>query len=135
MAWAVIVWREAIPPAGEPLRPRSTPADVSRTERGGFEPPKGFDTLNGLANRHAPSPNYLTRKGVNDLSTIAFPHPCPTIANRQASLPPDLAAVVNAWPTLPEALKAGIVAMVQASAPPPSGGDRPTKRTRGGGGR
>jgi hypothetical protein len=30
-------------------------------------------------------------------------------------LPPDLAAVVKAWPALPEAVKAGIVAMVKAS--------------------
>jgi hypothetical protein len=30
------------------------------------------------------------------------------------SLPPDLAAVVAAWPTLPEALRAGIVAMVRS---------------------
>ena len=29
---------------------------------------------------------------------------------------PDLAAVVEAWPDLPEALKAGIVAMVKAAA-------------------
>ena len=29
--------------------------------------------------------------------------------------PPDLAAVVEAWPELPEALKAGIVAMVKAA--------------------
>jgi hypothetical protein len=28
---------------------------------------------------------------------------------------PDLAAVVKAWPTLPEALRAGIVAMVKAA--------------------
>ncbi|MGO8903852.1 MAG: hypothetical protein ACLQU5_36755 [Isosphaeraceae bacterium] len=28
---------------------------------------------------------------------------------------PDLAAVVEAWPELPEALKAGIVAMVKAA--------------------
>jgi hypothetical protein len=31
-------------------------------------------------------------------------------------LPPDLAAVVKAWPRLPEALKAGIVAMVKAAS-------------------
>ena len=30
---------------------------------------------------------------------------------------PDLVAVVTAWPDLPEAVKAGIVAMVQASRP------------------
>jgi hypothetical protein len=28
---------------------------------------------------------------------------------------PDLTAVVDAWPTLPEALKAGILAMVKAA--------------------
>jgi hypothetical protein len=32
-------------------------------------------------------------------------------------LPPDLAAVENAWPDLPEAIKAGIVAMVKAAWP------------------
>jgi hypothetical protein len=31
------------------------------------------------------------------------------------SLPPDLAAVVAAWPALSEALRAGIMAMVKAS--------------------
>ena len=30
---------------------------------------------------------------------------------------PDLAAVVTAWPTLPEAVTAGILALVQASGP------------------
>jgi hypothetical protein len=33
------------------------------------------------------------------------------------ALPPDLAAVVSAWPTLPDALKAGILAMVNAAHP------------------
>ena len=33
-----------------------------------------------------------------------------------ASLPPDLAAVVEAWPDLPEALRLGIVAMVKAAS-------------------
>jgi hypothetical protein len=32
----------------------------------------------------------------------------------------DLAAVVAAWPTLPEPIRAGIVAMVKAAAVPPS---------------
>jgi hypothetical protein len=30
---------------------------------------------------------------------------------------PDLAAIVDAWPTLPEPIRAGIVAMVKASGP------------------
>ncbi len=33
-------------------------------------------------------------------------------------LPPDLAAVVAAWDDLPEAIRAGILAMVRASSPP-----------------
>jgi hypothetical protein len=32
-----------------------------------------------------------------------------------APLPPDLVAIIDAWETLPEALKAGIVAMVKAA--------------------
>ena len=31
------------------------------------------------------------------------------------SLPPELALVVNRWPTLPDALRAGILAMVKAA--------------------
>jgi hypothetical protein len=31
-------------------------------------------------------------------------------------LPPDLAAIVDAWPALPEAIRAGIVAMVKAAS-------------------
>jgi hypothetical protein len=32
-------------------------------------------------------------------------------------LPPELAAVVTAWPQLPEPVKAGILAMVKVPAP------------------
>jgi hypothetical protein len=34
--------------------------------------------------------------------------------------PPDLAAVVAAWPTLPEPIRAGILALVRAAAPAPA---------------
>jgi hypothetical protein len=30
--------------------------------------------------------------------------------------PPDLVAIVDAWPTMPEAIKAGIIAMVKAAS-------------------
>jgi hypothetical protein len=43
---------------------------------------------------------------------------------------PELAAVVTAWPTLPEPVKAGILAMVRASVPAPSGADVPTHAER-----
>ncbi|MCC6425612.1 MAG: hypothetical protein IT435_02205 [Phycisphaerales bacterium] len=36
----------------------------------------------------------------------------------ESPLPPDLAAVVAAWPALPPAVRAGIAAMAQASAAP-----------------
>jgi len=45
----------------------------------------------------------------NDVVEIA-----PQIA-RSREIPPDLAQVINAWLTLPDALKAGIVAMVKAA--------------------
>jgi len=38
-------------------------------------------------------------------------HPTP----KTAPMPPDLLAVAQAWPTLPAALRAGIVAMVKAA--------------------
>jgi hypothetical protein len=63
--------------------------------------------------------------------------PCPPSAHRQPSLPPDLAAVVTAWPALPEAIRAGILAMVKAAAVRP--GRRVSDKTdgtpTGGGGR
>ena len=37
-------------------------------------------------------------------------------------LPPDLAALVAAWPTLPERIRADIVAMVKAAEPGKRGG-------------
>ena len=40
-------------------------------------------------------------------------HHLPTDIRRTT---PDLADVVDAWPTLPEAIRAGIVAMVRAAA-------------------
>ncbi len=36
---------------------------------------------------------------------------------REAPIDPGLAAVVEAWPALPEAIKAGILAMVRAVGP------------------
>jgi len=36
----------------------------------------------------------------------------------RTGLPPDLAEIAAAWPHLPEAVKAGILAMVKASAGP-----------------
>jgi len=37
------------------------------------------------------------------------------VCRNSAPFDPELAAVVEAWPTLPEPIKAGILAMVQAA--------------------
>jgi hypothetical protein len=40
---------------------------------------------------------------------------------RESQIDPDLARLIDAWPTLPEAIRAGIIAMIQAArkGPPP----------------
>ncbi|SRR5271157_1900815 len=39
----------------------------------------------------------------------------PNLPTAAYSFPPDLAAVVSAWPELPDAIRAGILAMVRAA--------------------
>lgn len=50
--------------------------------------------------------------------TYADPPPsaCHNLCHSRAANDPDLAALVLAWPSLPAAVKAGIVAMVKAAA-------------------
>ena len=43
----------------------------------------------------------------------------PEVCRGDDQLDPALAAVVNAWPTMPEAVKTGILAMVLAAAKKP----------------
>jgi len=50
----------------------------------------------------------------NDLRQVP-PLVADHLPNDTCQTDPDLAAVVEAWPELPEALKAGILAMVKAS--------------------
>jgi hypothetical protein len=40
---------------------------------------------------------------------------CGALGAREAPIDADLAAVVDAWPELPSAIKAGILAMVRAA--------------------
>jgi hypothetical protein len=44
--------------------------------------------------------------------------PSPLQANPYLQFPPDLARVAAAWDRLPEAIKAGILALVQAAGGP-----------------
>jgi hypothetical protein len=90
----------------------------------------------GLANRKTGNANIKSGKGLRHINE-PLPTPCPHLAPATPDSPSDLAAVVNAWPDLPEALRAGIVAMVQASLghtdSPENTGNR--RRPRKGGGR
>ena len=47
---------------------------------------------------------------INERFSLPVPYKSP--------LPPDLAALIEAWDRLPEAIRAGIVAMVKASEQP-----------------
>lgn len=62
-----------------------------------------------------PPPDSPNRGPNNELRSPGSPgaHHLPT-DTRQSD--PELAALVDAWPTLPEALRAGIVAMVRAAS-------------------
>jgi hypothetical protein len=58
-----------------------------------------------------PAPKSSGNSGGRDQSGAE----CGALAAPEASLDPDLAAVVDAWPTLPAAIKAGILAMIGAA--------------------
>jgi hypothetical protein len=58
------------------------------------------------------SPKQLSPNGLRLSAPSLAPH-LPTDACKSC---PDLAAVVAAWPELPDAIKAGIVAMVEAAS-------------------
>jgi len=57
--------------------------------------------------------NPLTSSGLR-ISRPPLAHPVPT--DTRPTLPPDLAAVIDAWPNLPEPIRAGILAMVKAAS-------------------
>jgi hypothetical protein len=79
----------------------------------GFEPMVRCDPYTGLANRltDAPSPNGV--KGCDDAENdLAF---CLALLGERM---PDLAVVIGAWSKLPEVVRAGIAAMVEASKLP-----------------
>ena len=59
----------------------------------------------------SPSPEAVIWQGFTKKTS----KPLAQTLARGANLDPDLAQVLEAWPTLPEALRAGIVAMVKAA--------------------
>jgi hypothetical protein len=70
-------------------------------------PPRGFEPLSGYS--EGTTDSQVTQNQENVLAV------CLALLEQKY---PDLAGIVRAWPELPEALRAGIVAMVKASAKP-----------------
>ncbi|HLP85469.1 MAG TPA: hypothetical protein VK157_14065 [Phycisphaerales bacterium] len=58
----------------------------------------------------------LTKQGVSEQSATRPPVMPPNGQDSAASTDPDLATIIAAWPTLPAAMKAGVVALVKAAA-------------------
>ena len=84
-------------------------SDGARREEAppGFEP--GVEVLQTSASRRASPSAGTGSPSINNLVALPLPYEAP-------NLPPDLAAVVDAWPNLPEPIRAGIVAMIQAAS-------------------
>ena len=89
---------------------------VIATRRAGLEP-----ATFGLEIR-CPNPQTPTNIGLSSNSTEAPAHN-PDSLNENAPPDPDLAAVVQAWPSLPASLRAGIAGLVRAHANHTENGD------------
>ena len=87
------------------MRLHSLP-DGSVAERGGFEPPKPVSQFNGLANRKQIDATGQSIKYLRSISD-GLPTNLPTDT---CQTDPDLAEIVDAWPTLSEPIKAALVA-------------------------
>ena len=99
----------------KPLKTRGLPSKNPRTGGGSSSEADGTRTRNHrIDSQPGECPNPRQNAGLRDIpQTPAAPAAAP---GAETPLPPDLAAVVAAWPALPPAVRAGIVAMVQASA-------------------
>jgi hypothetical protein len=87
-------------------------------ERGGFEPPRPVSQSNGLANRRKGNrkKNQITKAGKGFGQSDGGSDPAVSLPIPYApQFDDDLAKVVSTWNRLPEAVKAGIVAMVRAA--------------------
>jgi len=79
----------------------------------GFEPPT-YGLGNGRPDRAGAKGNAELRRGQHAAVPTVVPSPPESSAG--ADLPPELAEFVACWAALPEAVKAGFLAMVRAAA-------------------
>jgi hypothetical protein len=84
-----------------------------------------------IQNPATDSRNDQRRKEIRETQNAEVPVvvPSPSEAVSGPDFPPDLARVVAAWPDLPQAIKAGVLALVNAAA----GGERLAQNERTGG--
>ena len=66
------------------------------------------ESAHRTADNTATLPRQLDDRSAHQKCAVLLPDP--------DALPADLAAVVDAWPTLPEPIKAGVLAMVKAAS-------------------
>ena len=78
---------------------RCTPGNRERMPTVGLEPTD-------------PNPQGIQSKQVTATPEIPLAH---SLA-RESQIDPDLARLIDAWPTLPEAIRAGILALVDAAS-------------------
>jgi hypothetical protein len=76
-----------------------------RVVRGGVEPP-----THGFSVRQQ-TPENTGKTQVSDAAGAD----AGAVETKTAQFPPDLQALIDAWPTLPDAIRAGILAMVRAA--------------------
>jgi hypothetical protein len=94
------------PPTGfEPISEGGHLADTSGTERAQVEDTQQVDS--GQGGQSGDSPGHSE-------DTLGDSACCACVAQPE-KLAPDLKELVDAWPRLPEAVRAGILAMVRAS--------------------
>ncbi len=78
----------------------------------GANPGGGIRTHDqGIMSSHATNRKRLENKGVTSHDETAVEQ----MQKTDTKLPPELRAVIDAWPALPAAIRAGIMAMVSAA--------------------
>ena len=80
-----------------------------KAEGEGFEPTDALRHLR-FSRPMEDSPKALAKKGVGDYANVTAPSTAP-------NFPKDLQEIIQAWADLPEAIRAGVMALVMASKP------------------
>ena len=113
---ATIEQRSAKPPS--PVRIRAAPlTDRTRINPTGSDKTPSFTGSNPSSPKVHPTPS--SRQDATKSDSIRPPRAtrgATRSCQPHVAMDPDLAAVVDAWPDLPEAIKAGILAMVRTAS-------------------